>query len=183
MAISMQTYEQLALEDDDALWELECGQLRQKPPMTWEHSRAASRLVVRLVKQLDESVYQVSMNAGRLRVADGAYFIPDVIVVPQELMVRTLQRRPRGLELYDEPLPLVVEVWSPSTGDYDVKTKLQGYQQRGDAEIWLVHPYERTLTAWRRQPDGSYSETLHRDGLVEPMALPDVRIELITLFE
>jgi Uma2 family endonuclease len=54
------------------------------------------------------------------------------------------------LEIYDEPLPLVAEVWSPSTGGYDVLAKLPEYRRRGDTEIWLLHPYERTLTAWRR---------------------------------
>jgi Uma2 family endonuclease len=44
------------------------------------------------------------------------------------------------LELYVEPLPLVVEVWSPSTGQYDVDEKLPEYQRRGDLEIWRFHP-------------------------------------------
>ncbi len=86
------------------------------------------------------------------------------------------------LEVYAEPLPLVVEVWSPSTGDYDHATKLQDYQQRGDREIWLLHPYEHTLTAWRRRPDGSYARTMHRYGLVTPVALPGGRIDLESLF-
>ena len=79
-------------------------------------------------------------------------------------------------------MPLVVEVWSPSTGDYDVETKLQEYQRRGDLEIWRIHPYEQTLTAWRRQPDGSYTETLYRGGRVQPVALPNVTIDLDDLF-
>jgi len=24
-------------------------------------------------------------------------------------------------------------------------------------EIWRIHPDERTLTSWQRQPDGSYA--------------------------
>jgi hypothetical protein len=92
-------------------------------------------------------------------------------------MQRARHERPGRLDIFEEPMPLVVEVWSPSTGDYDVQTELQQYQQRGDAEIWLVHPYDRTLTAWRRQPNGGYSETLYREGSVEPAALPGVRIE------
>ena len=87
------------------------------------------------------------------------------------------------LEVYDQPLPLVVEVWSRSTGDYDVEEKLAVYQQRGDLEIWRIHPYERTLTAWRRQPDGSYDETIHREGVVSPTALPGVEIDLAALFD
>jgi Uma2 family endonuclease len=56
------------------------------------------------------------------------------------------------------------------------------YQQRGDREIWLIHPDERTLTAWRRPPDGSYEETVYREGSVSPVALPGVTIHLAALF-
>jgi Uma2 family endonuclease len=87
------------------------------------------------------------------------------------------------LAIFSDPLPLVVEVWSPSTGDYDVDAKLPVYQQRGDLEIWRIHPYERTLTAWRRQPDGLYQETIHPEGVVKPMALPGVAIDLGALFD
>jgi Uma2 family endonuclease len=88
----------------------------------------------------------------------------------------------RSLETYAAPLPLVVEVWSPSTGEYDLETKLREYQLRSDLEIWRLHPYERTLTAWRRQPDGSYSESRHEAGTVQPIALPGVTIDLDALF-
>ena len=87
------------------------------------------------------------------------------------------------LAIFSDPLPLVIEVWSPSTGDYDVDAKLPVYQQRGDLEIWRIHPYDQTLTSWRRQPDGSYQETLHRGGSISPVALPAVTIDLGTLFE
>jgi Uma2 family endonuclease len=78
---------------------------------------------------------------------------------------------------------LVVEVWSPSTGHYDVATKLKGYRERGDTEIWFIHPYERTLTAWRRQPDGSYVEETHRGGVVAVASLPGVVIDLDVLLD
>src|SRR5713101_1769996 len=73
--------------------------------------------------------------------------------------------------------------WSPSTGEYDVEGKLKEYQQRGDAEIWRIHPYERTITAWRRQADGRYTEALYRGGTVPVLSLPGVVIDLATLFE
>ena len=97
-----------------------------------------------------------------------------------ELVLPQLDQR--TLEVYETPLPLVVEVWSPSTGQYDVETKLLEYQRRSDAEIWLIHPYDRTLRAWQRQPDGSYREVLHTAGAVRPVALPGVVIDLDTLF-
>ena len=51
-------------------------------------------------------------------------------------------------------------------------TKLQGYRERGDAEIWVIHPYERTLTIWRRQPDGRYAEEIYRGGVGPVASLP-----------
>ncbi len=35
-------------------------------------------------------------------------------------------------------------------GRVDVESKLPDYRRRGDLEVWRIHPYERTLTAWRR---------------------------------
>lgn len=182
MAISMATYEQVALEDPDGRWELECGRLRQKPGMTAEHGYAIRMLAESLILQLAGSPFAVDVNGTRLRIPAGSFYVPDITVLPRASVRRMLDERPRRLEIYEESVPLVVEVWSPSTGEYDVEVKLESYQQRRDREIWRIHPYERTLTSWRLQPDGSYAETVYRDGIVEPAALPGVRIALAALF-
>ena len=179
--VSESTYRRIALEDPDGQWELHCGALRQKPNMTVEHNYIGRRLHRFLIQQLDEREFDVVVNDGRVRRSAQNYYIPDVYVVPMDL-IRPLRRRPDVLEAYEVPLPLVVEVWSPSTGAYDVEAKLVEYQRRGDREIWRIHPYERTLIAWRRQDDGSYTETLYTAGIVEPVALPNMRIDLEALF-
>jgi Uma2 family endonuclease len=76
----------------------------------------------------------------------------------------------------------VVEVWSPSTGGYDIDAKIPEYRRRGDLEIWRLHPFEKTLAAWRRQPDGSYTELILQGGTVQAVALPNVTIDLDALF-
>ena len=184
MPISEETYERVALEDGDRVWELVCGRLREKPPMTMEHAEVARRLVRRLNHQLDERDFSVDMDSARLRISTGQWYVPDVCVIPRAYLRRHAVERPRRLEMYDDPLPLVVEVWSPSTGEYDVDEKLREYQWRGDVEIWRLHPYEQTLVAWRRQPDGSYTETqFSREDRVQPVALPGVTITVVDLFE
>ena len=184
MPVSEETYERVALEDGDRVWELVCGRLREKPPVTMPHAETARNLVAVLSRQLDRRRFSVDLNQARLRISTGRWYVPDVCVIPREL-VRRQDASLRGrLEMYIDPLPLVVEVWSPSTGEYDVEEKLREYQWRGDAEIWRIHPYEKTLIAWRRQPDGSYTE-LHFSGedRVQPVALPGVTIALTELFE
>ena len=183
MPVSAATYERVALEDDETKWELVCGRLVAKPPMTTEHDETARKLLRRLVLQLPEAEFAVDKEGPKLRVPSGNYRIPDVCVIQRTLVRRRGAEFPRQLEVYEQPMPLVVEVWSPSTGDTDVTEKLREYQQRGDLEIWRVHPYERTLTAWRRQPDGSYTETHYAGGTVRPASLPGVVIDLGGLFD
>jgi Uma2 family endonuclease len=183
MVISAKTYEQVALEDPNGHWELDHGCLRQKPGMTAQHDFLMQTLTAELMGQLDRSLFLVYMNTMRLRTSDGSFYVPDVTVVPRASVQAALDLRSTRLDVYTEAMPLVVEVWSRSTGGYDVETKLLEYQLRGDAEIWLLHPYDRTLTAWRLQADGRYTESVHREGVIEPVALPGVRIELAALFE
>jgi Uma2 family endonuclease len=182
MPVTEATYERLALEDDEGKWELVCGRPRQKPPMTTEHDDTARRLVRRLNFQLDEAEYSVGQESPNLRVPGGNYRIPDVCVVPRVLVVRRKAEFPTRLEVYDEPMPLVIEIWSPSTGDVDGTEKLREYQERGDLEIWQIHPIDRTLTAWRRQRDGGYAMALYTGGIVPVASLPGVAIDLDSLF-
>lgn len=178
--LTQQTFEQFALSDPERKWEMHRGELREKPGMTWAHSRIESLLALQLLQQLDLDEFHVSIDHGRVQ-TDKSYYIPDLVVVPVE-SARSMRDRQDILEVYDGPLPLIVEVWSPSTGDYDIDAKLPGYQRRGDLEIWRVHPYERTLIVWRRQPDGSYTETAYGGGRVEVASLPGVTIDLDQLF-
>ncbi len=179
--LSEKAYEQFVLSGVEGVWELHEGRLVEKPGMTWKHGDIIEDLGHSLRQQLDRKAFRVRENEGRLRKPADTIFIPDIAVVP---VAYGEQFRDRPvLAVFSGPLPLVVEVWSPSTGDYDVDAKLPVYQQRGDLEIWRIHPYERTLTSWQRQPDGSYQEVIHRGGIVIPVALPGVTIDLDELFD
>jgi len=183
MAVDLRTdaYERLALAEPKRRWELHDGELREKPPMTFAHGFALRALHRMLVIQLDPNSHEVAVNQSRVRRPAASYFIPDLAVLPVALFEAYRGRRD-ALEVYDSPLPLVVEVWSPSTGEYDVDNKFPVYQARGDLEIWRIHPFEQSLTAWRRQPDGSYVETVYQAGAVEVASLPGVEIDLDVLF-
>ncbi len=181
MPVSAATYKQVALEDPEGKWELVCGRLRHKPDMTAEHNALIEELAYQLHRQLDRSRYVLRTDTGRVLLASGSHYVPDLFVLPRVLEAE-LRASPGTFEVYRAPLPLVVEVWSPKTGEYDVNEKLREYQQRGDAEIWRIHPYEKTLTRWVRQPGGSYAESTRSEGDITPAALPDVTIRISELF-
>ena len=178
--MSEDAYQQFVLTGVEGAWELHDGRLVEKPAVTWKHGGIVALLSYSLQGQLDRAEYRVFYES-RVRRPMATILMPDLMVAPAAdgEAIRDVP----VLAIFSDPLPLVVEVWSPSTGDYDVDTKLPVYQQRGDLEIWRIHPYERTLTSWQRQPDGSYQETLHRGGIVTPIALPWVTIDLDTLYD
>jgi Uma2 family endonuclease len=177
--VSEETFRQLAL--GNSRLELHRGQLREKPGMSVEHGHVMDDLLAQLYAQLDRRVYRLRAQHARLRVSSATYYVPDIAIIPRS-MEQMLRARRGTLDAYSDPLPLVIEIWSPSTGAYDLSEKLTGYQQRGDLEIWYLHPYEHTLTAWRRQPVDSYAQSIHHSGTVSPTSLPGLTIDLETLF-
>jgi Uma2 family endonuclease len=179
--ISEREYQELVLNEPDRLWELWDGIPREKSLMSMLHNDVAAYLGAALINQLDPRVYRVNINGDRARISARSYYIPDVIVIPAAYK-RPYQHDPRAVGAHAEPLPLVVEIWSRTTGHYDFATKLQGYRERGDQEIWFIHPYERTLLAWRKEADGTYRETLYEGGTVPVASLPGVSVDLDALF-
>ena len=169
------------LEETDGRSELYDGELRDKPPMSVDHNQSVWKLLRQVLLQLPPDTYQVRSNGGHLAIAGRNSYVPDLFVLPVETLERSTPEQ-RRFERYAEPMPFVVEIWSPSTGTYDVDRKIPGYRARGDLEIWRIHPFERTVHIWRRQADGSYAESLRREGSVTLHALPQVTIELEPLF-
>jgi Uma2 family endonuclease len=182
--ISEQEYRELAMTDPDHPWELWNGVLVEKPLMSMRHDDVAFYLGHMLASQLDRGEYRVNVNGGKTRRSARTYLIPDVVVIPAAYKT-PFEHDPRAFNAFAEPLPFVAEIWSRTTGDckYDMAAKLPIYRERGDEEIWFIHPYERTLTIWRKQPDGTYGEELVRGGIVPVVSLPGVVIDFDALLD
>jgi Uma2 family endonuclease len=143
--MSEQDYEAFVLSGVEGLWELHDGRLVEKPGMSWEHTDTVAELVTLLRNQLDRKQFG-AVAESRVRRPTDTIFTPDVMVVPAASMEQVCGR-PGKLAIFPGPLPLVVEVWSVSTGSYDVDTKIPVYMERGDQEIRRIQPYEQTLTS------------------------------------
>lgn len=181
MPITLDTYRQVALEDPSGLWEYSCGELRRKSGMTLWHNSAMRRLTGQLNAQLDPDLFEVASNCVRLQHRRGSYYVPDVAVIPVGLMARYAQPS-NELESYESAVPFVAEVWSPSTGGFDIDEKIPDYKARGDAEIWRIHPLERVVLAMRLGPGGVYSDQEWRGGRAPLSSLPGVQIDIDRLF-
>ena len=179
--MSVEDYEQFVLSHPDGAWELHDGILVEKIRMGLEHGVIPALLGHLLLLQIDRGSYHV-VTELRVRRPTATVFLPDVLVIPKGLG-DAFRGRPGTLAIFSDPLPLVVEVWSRSTGGYDLETKIPVYMQRGDLEIWHIHPHERTVTSWVRQADGTYQETVHRSGTIRLAALPGIEIAIVDIFD
>src|SRR5688572_21799604 len=101
--VSEDAYKRLALAEPDRKWELHDGHLREKPGMTAAHNWIGVKLGYKLLSQLDWSVYQVRVDAGRVHRSEATFYIPDVFVIPTAFVTPLLDKH--ILEVYDQPLP------------------------------------------------------------------------------
>jgi Uma2 family endonuclease len=171
------TYERLAVLDEFKRTELWDGVPVEKPTMSQGHGDALVELTLALRLRIDRVRGRVRVNHAKLAIPGGNFFIPDLAILPADAFTD-----PTAADLFHVPAFLVVEVWSPSTGSYDIDVKLPAYRARGDAEIWRVYPPERSITRWVRRPDGAYLESVVTAGRIALAALPDVEIDVADVF-
>lgn len=181
MTVTEAEYLRLAESDPSAHWELIDGVPCKRPGMTSRHEDITSYLGIYLGGQLDRSQYRVRIANSRVRLNERNWFVPDVMVVSASVVAP--QWDSQELERFTDPLPLVVQVWSPSTCARDRTVKLAEYQRRRHQEIWFIHPFDRALTVWRLQHDGSYTEAVFGGGIVPVGSLPGAVIDLDRLFD
>jgi Uma2 family endonuclease len=104
------------------------GVLRQKPMPTWKHGELQSWLA-ELIRKGFRGFAAGSEVTVRIR--EGKYFIPDIIV----------QRRDRLQAPYPtEPVHLCIEILSPDDRSSEVFAKCEEYHAWGVAMTWIVDP-------------------------------------------
>jgi Uma2 family endonuclease len=100
----------------------------------------------------------------------------DTVVQPDVLIVCDLRKLDeRGMRGAPD---WVAEVLSPSTAGHDQTIKLPAYERAGVAEVWLVHPTDRTLCIYRLE-SGRYGRPtiLELRGTVPIDAVPGLSMD------
>src|SRR4051812_26772776 len=92
MTITEEEDLKLALEEVDEQWGLHCGVPVRKPSVTAAHNKTMWRLGGMLYQQLDPAKFEARTNAGRVRRSADRYYIPDLMVMPVELVLPQLEQ-------------------------------------------------------------------------------------------
>jgi Uma2 family endonuclease len=151
----------LALEEtSNVRHEFLDGQIYGMAGGTPEHAALKAALTGLLFSQIRRGTCRAHDSDLRVRVLEtGLATYPDITVVcgPSE-------RDPQDANAVTNPT-LIVEVLSASTEDYDRGDKFEHYKRLPSLkEYVLVSHSERVVEAWSRQPNGSWSQRLAKDG-------------------
>ena len=126
------------------------GRIEVLPPPT-EHHQAISRFLFlalySFVRGIGGEVFYAPL---RLRIRDGKFREPDLLLV-------TDANDPRCRNDYWLGADLVVEVISPDNPDRDLIDKREDYAEAGIPEYWIANPIAGTLTVLFLS-DGEYRE-------------------------
>jgi Uma2 family endonuclease len=121
------------------------GTVTVTPPPSGDHAVSASTLQRRLYAKIPED-WEIFQNLGLALPGRSELYVPDLVVVPRELVVG------RKYAQAEDAL-LVVEITSPSNGSHDRITKVHGYAE-ADVPLYLL------LDQWR---SGNPTATLYGD--------------------
>lgn len=183
-AAPMTTEELLALPDEGMERWLIAGELRERPMTVRNrfHSRAMTRVAKFLDNWLDEQPLPRGQVLGgevgvRLRRDPDTTVGVDVVYVSADVVVRQTDET----TLIDGVPTLAVEILSPNDTIEEIHEKITVCQSAGVPLVWVVHPYDRTVTVYR--PDTEPDPLNFREELSGEPQLPGFRVPVARLFE
>jgi Uma2 family endonuclease len=120
----------------------------------------------------------VVLDADLIVDRDGTYVAPDIMLFLGERAVGIVSPA-----LINTIPDLIVEVLSPSSVDYDSKTKRETYQRLRVPHYWIADPGGRLVRELVLGADGRYQErVVEASEAFVPALFPDLRIDLTRAF-
>jgi len=173
MAQHFTVAEYLETDETSRRRELVHGELREPPAPTYGHQAVVTRLVALFHTHVERhrlghvcvSPLDVILDAERDLILQ-----PDIVFVSSERAGIIRDR------IWGAP-DLVVEVLSPSTREYDRRTKVDLYQQYGVRECWLLDPGSQSIDVVTCSPPPVRRVTFGGDEPVRSKVFPEWRLE------
>ena len=137
-----------AWSDEEYLWltdrckrliEFTDGHVQELPMPTFTHQAVLAFLYRLFHAYLDPRGGVVMFSALRMRVRDGKFREPDLLLLRDRADSRCQDRYWLGADL-------VAEVVSPDDPDRDLVEKRADYAEAGIPEYWIVDPRDETIT-------------------------------------
>ena len=177
-------YEDSLTMPENRFEEIVHGESRIMPPPNPKHVDLIDELLSILLTQIDRREYRVTSSGAGLGVEriPLTYRIPDLMVFRADAYRRD-RAETAGSDPYIWTVPdLVVECLSPSNRKGSVQQLLADYARIGVPEVWLLDPKLPQFTSYRYESDALKQWLAAENGLVTPLRLPNVTVDLAELW-
>ena len=178
-------YEDSLTMPENRFEEIVHGEVRIMPPPNPRHVDLIDELLRILLSQIDRREYRVTSSGAGLGVEriPLTYRIPDLMVFRADAYRRD-RAETAGIGPYIWTVPeLIVECLSPSNRKGSVQQLLADYARIGVPEVWLLDPKLPQFTSYRYESDALKQWLATESGLVTPLRLPNVAVDLSVLWE
>ena len=162
-------------ENRGRLFELVRGEAIEMPPPTQRHGGFCARIAELL------TAYIRSQKRGYVATNDSGVLLqlqpptlrgPDVLFYADSPSDEELE----ASSLRTRTVPtLVVEIFSASDRKSEVAEKVQEYLKAGVSLVWVIHPFEKSVTVSKRGADERilhFGDTLDGNGLLPALSIP-----------
>jgi Uma2 family endonuclease len=154
----------------DVRVELLDGEIVDMSPIGPFHSGSVNKLAKRFMGN-DAGRWWVSIQAP---LDLGEYDMPE----PDLALLRPVDHCYTDAHPVAGDVFLLIEV-SDSSLSFDQSVKLPLYAKHGIPEVWILNVPQRQLEVYRLPQSGAYQEkSVHKAGMVAPVAFPDAGIEV-----
>jgi Uma2 family endonuclease len=177
-------YEDSLTMPENKLEEIVHGESRIMPPAIKNHVYLVERLADALRVHLDRRKYYVTIAGAGLGIAR----VPLTYRVPDLMILRTAAlRQDRAKTAQNDPYiwavpDLIVECLSPSNRKGSIQELLADYARVAVPEVWLLDPKLPQFTSYRYESGALKPWMATESGLVTPLLLPNVAVDLAELW-
>jgi len=163
---------------EGAPYQLIAGKLVMTPSPIPLHQNISGHLYFELLKYVEnEAIGQVFVAPLDVCFDEENIYQPDILFIRKE------NENIIGKTMIEGPPDLVVEVLSPSTAYYDLRTKFRVYEKSGVQEYWIVDPERRSVEVYTNQ-DGKFSRQseVEGSGEVQSKIISGFFVQIDTIF-
>lgn len=164
---------------EGAPYQLIDGELIMTPSPAPFHQIVSARLEFALMGFVIERGLGTVLDAPiDIVLSEGDVYQPDIIFIRSERRAIIGEKNIQGAP------DLVVEILSPSTAYYDLRTKRDIYEKAGVQEYWVVDPMGRQVEVFANR-DGLFSLAgqCRGEGRIESQILPGFSVDIASLFQ
>lgn len=172
------TYEDYCRLPEGAPYQLIGGELVMTPPPTPYHQMVSIKLELKMAGFVLEKALGVVLDAPLdVYLEETEAYQPDIIFIANERLAIIEEKRIKGAP------DLVVEILSPSTGYYDLRSKYKVYEKAGVREYWIVDPHQKSVQVFcRREGKFVLDQEVESKGTVKSRVIAGFEVQIDSIF-